>query len=1382
MRFISLLLFCFVALNVSAKKLDVEDVPNPLKPWVDWVLFDVKKADCPFIYNNFSSRRCAWPTSLELNISDEKARFSQNWQVFEKTWVSLPGDNKNWPQSVTINNGSAIVVRHNGIPSILLKKGKYRIKGNLYWEKIPESLQIPVESALVKLYIKGVRVAAPEINKHGRLWLVDNKATTADIETDKLSLKVYRLLDDRIPMRIVTQLDLQVSGSSREVNLGQVLLAEQTPISINSRLPALLTNDGKLRLQVKPGHWLINITSRAEKNVSSLALNKNHSDLWPEEEIWSFQAQNHLRIVKLEEATRIDPRQTRIPQKWKQLPTFRMVKDVPLVLKQIRRGDEQPQADNLKLKRQMWLDFNGEGYTVKDEIKGTISQSWRLEASRQLELGRVTIDSVPQFITQLSDNDKIKGIEVRRGDLQLTADSRLNGNVRKIPASGWSHEFKHASTTIHLPPGWRIFSVSGVDNVPQSWLQKWTLLDLFIVLIISISIARLWSWQWGVFGLVTMSLIWHESGFVPQFIWLNLLAVIAILKVIPAGKFQIGLTWYRNISIAILVLLIIPFMVNQVRTGLYPQLEKYSYKPMGESKIAALKSAPKRMPASRQIELSMEESSAGLSGAASEFSDLYNDKLRKKITGSRYADIQRFDPRANVQTGPGLPQWKWNKVYLSWNGPVQKDQQISLVLISPFMHTVLNFLRVIFVAILGMLILGSIPALKIKWVPAVSKLVLLAALVPLLLVQPDESFAKSVDSPDPSLLKELKSRLTGKPECLPDCVQIQSMVMRLNKTRMELSLNIHAMQKVAIPLPARAKQWMPTSVALDGRKATAMYRAKDGVLWLEVPKGRFNVLLSGKIGNKKYIQLPLQLRPGIVQSKAKGWSIEGVQENGVPDAQLQLTRELQADTEASKKFANEQTEALPPFLLIERKLQLGLDWFVETTVRRISPTGSPVVVNVSLLPGESVITEGVRSKDGKVFINMSPRQSTLYWRSTLEKNNKINLVAANNSFATELWSAEVSPIWHMAYSGIPVIKHKNQQGNWLPTWHPWPGEQLGLIITRPTGIEGNTLTIERSHLLVKPGKRMTESQLDISLRSSQGGQYTLTLPKRSVLQSVKINNASQSIRLEAGDLTFPITPGTQQLQVVWRNSFAMKSLFKTPVVKLNVDSVNHSINVRYARDRWVLMVAGPQLGPAVLFWGVLIVILVLAVALGYTSITPLTTLSWILLGVGLSQVPIWMSLIVVAWLFSLGLRQKIISKDNNMLFNITQVGIGALTFLALICLFVVIQQGLLGSPDMQVAGNGSSAYNFNWYQDRNNSQLPQAWLLSVPTMVYRLLMLAWALWLAFSLLRWLKWGWQQFSEAGVWRDVNVKPAPAAPAMGSASANVPKIEKTESSEE
>ena len=77
--------------------------------------------------------------------------------------------------------------------------------------------------------------------------------------------------------------------------------------------------------------------------------------------------------------------------------------------------------------------------------------------------------------------------------------------------------------------------------------------------------------------------------------------------------------------------------------------------------------------------------------------------------------------------------------------------------------------------------------------------------------------------------------------------------------------------------------------------------------------------------------------------------------------------------------------------------------------------------------------------------------------------------------------------------------------------------------------------------------------------------------------------------------------------------------------------------------------------------------------------------------------------------------------------------------------------GLLGLPEMQISGNGSYAGLLRWYQDRTATTPQDAWLLSVPLLVYRLAMLAWAPWLAQAVVRWLRWGWQCFTAGESWR-------------------------------
>ena len=108
-----------------------------------------------------------------------------------------------------------------------------------------------------------------------------------------------------------------------------------------------------------------------------------------------------------------------------------------------------------------------------------------------------------------------------------------------------------------------------------------------------------------------------------------------------------------------------------------------------------------------------------------------------------------------------------------------------------------------------------------------------------------------------------------------------------------------------------------------------------------------------------------------------------------------------------------------------------------------------------------------------------------------------------------------------------------------------------------------------------------------------------------------------------------------------------------------------------------------------------------------------------------------------------------------MPFDLAQIGLVAWTAVALGLLVWALQQGLLGLPEMQIAGNGSSRDLLRWYQDRSGAVLPRPVFWSAPLWAYRVLMLVWALWLAASLLKWLRWGWSCFSQGGLWRPLHV---------------------------
>jgi hypothetical protein len=211
------------------------------------------------------------------------------------------------------------------------------------------------------------------------------------------------------------------------------------------------------------------------------------------------------------------------------------------------------------------------------------------------------------------------------------------------------------------------------------------------------------------------------------------------------------------------------------------------------------------------------------------------------------------------------------------------------------------------------------------------------------------------------------------------------------------------------------------------------------------------------------------------------------------------------------------------------------------------------------------------------------------------------------------------------------------------------------------------------------------------------------------------------------------------------------------VLDLGMDSVNSHIDLHLPRDRWPLFVGGPLLGPAVLFWSTVIILLLVSFALGRSGRTPLKFHQWFLLGIGMSQSNIAASLLVAAWLIAIDLRGRVNREMNPTTFNLMQTGLCLLTLLAVGSLVAAISMGLLGHPDMNIVGNGSSSELLRWYQDHSGKELPSGWVLSIPMVVYRLAMLAWALWISFSLLNFLRLGWKNFSQPVLWQKIPRKP-------------------------
>lgn len=1336
-RSIIALILCALATAVTAQE---PYVPAELEPWRQWVLHDKEYRQCPFVFNRAATGPneyvCAWPGALTVSVDAQGGSFTQSWTVYAGLqWLALPGDSNQWPELVQVDGRPAVIVLREGAPILRLGPGRYSVSGRFRWEQRPQQLAIPRQSGLLALTVDGRRIARPERNPAG-VWLGERDQQPA--EQNAVRVEVYRLLADDVPTRLTTWLSIEVSGSVREELFGPALPEGWIPLAIESDLPARLEPDGSLRLQLRPGHWNLRLLARAQGVLDTQAMPAPRSNM-PADEIWSYQSNDRLRVTAVDGTNPVDPQQVNVPGEWQGLPAFRMQTDDALTLTERSRG--KVAADNrLQLERRLWLDFNGSGYAYDDTVSGEMRSVWRLELTEPYALLNATEAGENLLITR-SAADAPAGIEVRQSDVDVTALGRLKTRG-EFPATGWQSRFESMSVELNLPPGHRLLAAPGVDRAPGSWVSQWQLLDFFLLLIVTIGTARLFGFAAAAAALVTLVLSLHESGSA-AWTWLNLLAAVALVRVAPEGRFlSLAKTW-RTISATLLLVILVPFTVGQIRDAIYPQLERRAGVFYGIGQ-AARDVFPASAPVAYDAAVKMENSVSRESRVPEEI----------VVTGTRASkSFSRYADNAVVQAGPGRPSWEWNTYDLDFSGPVDAGRTMRLVIVPDWLLSVWKLLQVLaiiaFAAVFAFEMLGRGPAWKVPGGLRIGKSAASAALLLLsgAFMAPSELRA---EVPPAQVLEELERRLLEPPDCAPACAELISADVRIAADRLSVGLSVHAFDAVAVPLPGSMNGWRAERIAIDGNASVPVYRGDDGALWIRVPAGQSDIDMHGPLPPVASLEIPFPATPRAISASGDGWLIAGIRERRLTSGSLQLTR-LQQQDAADAGEAWEMSR-LPVFVGIERQVELDLDWRVQTTVYRIAPQQGALTLDIPLLDGESIVSGDFRVTDGKVQVSMNADAYSVSWSSTLPRKSPLQLSVGSAVPWAEVWQFTVGSVWHAEFEGLPESESGAASYGVRTAWfHPRAGESLTVHAERPEGTDGNTLAFDAVELQTTLGARTRDTSLSLEYRSTRGAQHVLALPANAQVAEVLIDGRSEPLRADQGALSIPILPGEHAVNVRWQTDSTLAFRELTPAVDLGVAAGNITLVMEVPENRWILFAGGPDLGPAVLYWSELAALVLLALLLGRIDLTPLGTTQWILLGLGFSTFS-WAAFAVVAlWLLSSGARHRWSLTQVSRHFNLLQISFALLTIAALAAIVTSLPAGLLGTPDMHVRGYESAGNWLQWFADRSEGPLPQASVLTVPLWFYKALILVWALWLSFALLRWLPWVWKAFAQQGLWR-------------------------------
>ncbi|MEM7217418.1 MAG: hypothetical protein AAF515_03570 [Pseudomonadota bacterium] len=1305
------------------------DVPEELAPWVPWVLAKHDNLACPRAVDTGKPAACAWYSKLAIDVTDQGLGFRTLVDVYAPGRVYLPGSISRPP--VAVRRGEETLVVLGGRPSVWLTSGRHEVSGLIPWTARPSSVAVPPQTAAIELRLDGERVARPRIDR-GRLYFgraADGPAAAA--ARNSLDVDVYRELRDGYPLLLRIVLELSVAGSARLVTLGRTLPEGFRVTEFDSDLPARLNSDGNLQVQLEPGEHEVSIVARATSLVTEIGPNPATPD-WPPEEIWAFVPNRRLQLTRVSGGTPIDLNSVGTPFDADSARGYVLRGQERLQLAIEQRGNPNPLPNQFSITREMWLHFAGDGVITRDMLNADVVTPARLGAS--YPLGRISIDGDNALINRLQDGSE-PGVELGIGEYRIEAVSALPDR-RELTASGWRVDAQELRASLYLPPGWRLLWARGVDRAPDAWLERFGLWDLFVLVLATV---LAWRFLGRGFAFVTLAALvaGTQPGTPLPLLWLIGIALLALLRQFGAtdteaagggGRLRrwgfVG-AW---LWLAMTAIVAVGFAVSNARTALYPQLDRGSVSRMQQEAFqfdAVTDKARTSMPA--DIVSSTVRSSAAIEEIV--------------VTGARVKRYQYADD-LEIQTGPGLPNWRWRTARLIWDGPVPASQPLDLTLAGPaavrFGHAATALLALL---LSGLLLAGLVPDATRARLPGVLRRVAPVILAVLLVGYAEPGAA---ELPDAELLKELEQRLLEPPACFPGCASIERATLTPGADELGVELIVHSGAFVALDLP-NSEVWQIASAAVGGRDA-ALTRAPSGGLQIALSAGTRVVALRGSLIGVDRATLNWPVAPARIAWRGNSaWTIAGLVDGRAARGSLTLLRRDQS--KAASASTTLTPDPAPPFVEVERELIFDREWLLRTTVSRLAPERGAMQLEVALLPGEEVLDESIKATAGAAQVFFGVADRAVSWSSRMEPRSSLELTAPALRDRFEIWSVQASNFWHVATSGLDTLADDDSL-----LFRPQAGETLELSITATVPVDGPTLTVQQLDHSVDVGSRLETHRLIVRLRASQGGTVDLRLPDGdNTLNRLSVNGRDEPIPLTDNVITLPVNPGEPSYEIEWQRRSELAMLHRVAAPGMALPLSNVTTEVSLPRDRWVLLLGGPTLGPALQFWPVLVVVLVLALLLSRLPGIPLTRTDALFLSLGLAIASLELTLLMALWFLAFRARGVILAAiDARWLKNLVQIalaGFGLITGLALV---LSVPNALLGTPEMQIEGNGSSGWFLRWFVDRADGVLPSPWVFSVPLWIYRVMMLVWSLWLAFALIRWATWGFRTWSQPDYW--------------------------------
>lgn len=1292
--------------QTSLNRISDEHIPENLTPWKGWAIQGKEKTQCHLKFSRQGTSEDDYScvgvgvAQVTLNENSSSENKVQTLSIEVDVEGVLREDHLNLLPLPSANR-QQVEVWLDGKPARILQKQ------NQSWAKIPQGQHrlrvtyIEADEVLTwpKPWHAAVSQDQPLSTNQGKLfWTERPKTLPEQDQMDHVELKVYRKWHDQSVPTLETRMVLNVSGNSRWHTWKNVLPQGFEMTSWQAEWPVQWTKDNTLSVKLNQGKGVVVLQARCvscSEHVQPVVQKG-----WPKSEIWSFETENHVRQLSFE-GHGVDPQQAGVPSEWNGFQAYRLSPQTPLKILERARGGAAP--TELQVARKAWYD--GTAWFVEDTLKGVAPSGTRLELQSPYHMV-----SFAQQQRHLPLTEQSGRVGVNWGGGPIEAVVRFTTD-RLSHTSGWNVPVQQLQQTLYTAPHHRVVHIDS-GKQQYTWVSRlnvWVFFCAFILFWITKSIM---GWAWGALVFVLTMAPVTAYSFVLGGLWF----VVVVMRLIadrlysdqPVHKGWINLILWGAIALAGAIWL--TQWSTHVRQMIYPNLDVH----IGQDLMHPDMPPEERMMQGMGKGRMSAESMAMDAGASSS----------AKPAQSSPVPSDPVQGLGVLQAGLSSPLWYSGMSQSFSQGPILANESQRVWILPHWLWSALHMIQFLLWAFLWIKLMGW--ALKKTWrfgPKWIQKLFTVG-----LLCLPLTAMAQTADQ-----VNELSQRMTQAPSCAPQCAAVIKAQGLVEGRTLTVRLVVDVSYRSGVWLPEIEGGYL-NAVQTDQRKGVmdgSEVLVEEGVHTIEA-----QYVLTQPQAVLSFKQHPLSLTAAGTQ-----WDIQATQ------GQWTLTRSTtqSSDVRTSEEEQDQRISDIPRVdLRVLRRVHLGQDVSMQTTVTRLGKLGEGKSF-VPLMQGERGVQEHQLQDHGRWVIVWKEGQRSFTYESRLDVQHHLVLQAMSANEGSETWHITHGPTWSLGKGNVPrsFVSPKEH------TFFPKPKETLILPLSKPQFSKGHVIRVQKVDVRTARGEKISTHQLHFDAFATQGAQLQLTLPAESQLKHVLIDQVPVALPFANSRLTVPLGTGMHQVQVEW-TTLSQKTLDRIPTFSFDQPVSNIQWRVDYP-DRWVVWTHGERWGMSIMYWPYLVILLFLAWIASKMPWLGLSMWQALLLTLGLSLLATWALLLVAGWLALIHRRERMTQLPTQRhAFNNVQILLAFLTLLTVGVVFVQVTQGLMGaSPNMFMRAPVGLDL-FAWFNPSSSGLIQSPTIVSFDMWVYRILICAWALWMAKWLTQALQRALKAWTHLGHW--------------------------------